>query len=94
MIFFCTHNSTVQNALYHGRLKMSRTLHELVVHMKVLEAKYNCQLLVIHVLGKRMQAQGTDGVSRGQLTEGVMNGESMLSFLPMHETALEQHPPC
>jgi hypothetical protein len=40
-----------------------------------------------------MKAQGTDGVSRGQLTEGVMNGESMFSFLPMHETALERHPP-
>jgi hypothetical protein len=40
-----------------------------------------------------MKAQGTDGVSsRGQLTEGVMNGESMLSFLPMHETALKRHP--
>jgi hypothetical protein len=93
MVFFCTDNSTVENALYHGRSKTSRTLHELVVRMKVLEAKYSCQLLVVHVAGERMKAQGTDGVSRGQLTEGVMNGESMFSFLPMHETALERHPP-
>jgi hypothetical protein len=93
MVFFCTDNSTVENALYHGRSKTSKSLHELVVRMKVLEAKYGCQLLVIHVSGNRMKAQGTDGVSRGQLTEGVMNGESMFSFLPMHETALERHPP-
>jgi hypothetical protein len=46
--------------------------------------------LVIHVAGERMKAQGTDGVSRGQLTEGVMNGESMFAFLPMHESALQQ----
>jgi hypothetical protein len=92
MIFFCTDNSTVENALYHGRSKASRALHELVVRMKVLEAKHSFQFLVIHVAGERMKAQGTDGVSRGQLTEGVMNGESMLSFLPMHETALKWHP--
>jgi hypothetical protein len=60
--------------------------------MKTLEAKCSCQLLVIHVAGERMKAQGTDGVSQGQLTEGVMNGESMLSFLPIHKTALERHP--
>jgi hypothetical protein len=92
MLFFCTDNSTVENALYHGRSKTSRTLHGLVVRMKLMEAKYNFQLLVIHVAGNRMKAQGTDGVSRGQLTEGVMNGESMFSFLPMHETALERFP--
>jgi hypothetical protein len=92
MVFFCTDNLTVENALYNGRSKTSKSLHELVVRMKVLEAKYNFQLLVIHVSGKRMKAQGTDGISRGQLTKGVMNGESMLSFLPMHEMVLERHP--
>ena len=92
MLFFCTDNSTVENALYHGRSKTSRLLHELVVRMKLLEAKYGFQLLVIHISGERMKAQGTDGVSRGQLTEGVMNGISMFAFLPMHETALQRGP--
>jgi hypothetical protein len=92
IIYFCTDNSTVENALYHGRSKESRLLHELVVRLKVLEAHYGFQLLVIHVAGKRMQAQGTDGVSWGQLMEGVMNGESMMSFVPLHETALERSP--
>jgi hypothetical protein len=92
MIYFCTDNSTVENALYHGRSRESRLLHELVVRLKVLEAEHGFQLLVIHVSGKRMQAQGTDGVSRGQLSEGVMNGESMMSFVPLHETALERSP--
>jgi len=35
---------------------------------------------VIHVSGKRMIAQGTDGVSRGFLMEGVMAGDDMLSI--------------
>jgi hypothetical protein len=92
VVYFCTDNSTVENALYHGRSRESRLLHELVVRMKVLEAHHGFQLLVLHVSGKRMQAQGTDGVSRGQLTEGVMNGESMMSFVPMHESALDRSP--
>jgi hypothetical protein len=37
-IYFCTNNSTMENALYHGRSKESRSLHELVVRLKVLEA--------------------------------------------------------
>jgi hypothetical protein len=73
-------NATVENALYHGRTKMSRTLHEPVVRMKLLEAKHNFQLLVIHVSGEQMKAQGVDGVSSSQLTEGIMHGESILSF--------------
>jgi hypothetical protein len=63
-----------------------------VVRLKVLEAHYGFQLLVIHVSGKWMQAQGTDGVLRGQLSEGVMNGEPMMSFVPLHLTALERSP--
>jgi hypothetical protein len=91
-IYFCTDNSTVENALYHGRSRESKLLHGLVVRLKVLEAHHGFQLLVVHVSGKRMQAQGTDGVSRGQLTEGVMNGEPMMSFMPLHQTALERSP--
>jgi hypothetical protein len=50
------------------------------------------QLLVIHVSRKRMQAQWTDGVLRGQLLEGMMNGETMMPFMPLHEMALECSP--
>jgi hypothetical protein len=90
MLFFCTDNYTVENALYHGRSKTSRSLHELVVKLKLLEAKHKYHLLVIHVAGEQMTVQLTDEVSMGQLTKGVMNGESRFSFLPMHETPLEQ----
>ena len=37
-----------------------------------------------------MIAQGVDGVSRGSTTEGVMGGAEMLSFIPLHVSALEQ----
>jgi hypothetical protein len=55
MIYFCMDNSTVDNALFHGRSRESCLLHELVVRLKVLEAHHGFQLLVVHVSRKRMQ---------------------------------------
>ncbi len=45
---------------------------------------------VIHISGKRMIAQGTDGCSRGSLMEGVMAGEDMLTFVDLARSAMER----
>ena len=37
-----------------------------------------------------MIAQGTDGVSRGYLGHGVMAGETMSAFIPIHLGAVER----
>jgi hypothetical protein len=47
---------------------------------------------MIHIAGTRMQAQGTDGLSRGDLTSGVMQGTNLLTFVPLQFTALERSP--
>ena len=39
-----------------------------------------------------MIAQGTDGVSRGYLALGIMAGEAMCSFIPIHQTACKRSP--
>lgn len=39
-----------------------------------------------------MKSQGTDGISRGQLREGVALGEAMIKFCPWGESALERSP--
>jgi hypothetical protein len=39
-----------------------------------------------------MKEQGTDGLSRGDLTEGVMRGENIMSFIPLHKTAVDKEP--
>jgi hypothetical protein len=39
-----------------------------------------------------MKAQGTDGVSRGQLKEGISAGKDMLSFIPFHLTVIDRSP--
>jgi hypothetical protein len=49
-------------------------------------------LWVIHVAGTRMIEQGTDGGSRGDMNQGVLAGEPMLQYVPLHLTALERIP--
>ena len=49
-------------------------------------------LHVVHIVGTRMIAKGTDGLTRGIMLEGVVKGEDMLSFIDLSKTALEKHP--
>ena len=76
-IFLFTDNSTAEGAYYKGNTP-SRTLFELVVRLRKLAMGSGLRLHVIHVSGKRMIAQGTDGLSRGEHTEGVMQGRAMI----------------
>jgi hypothetical protein len=47
---------------------------------------------VIHVSGTRMQAQGTDRISRGDKSMGGMRGIPMEDFCPLHISAFERSP--
>jgi hypothetical protein len=47
---------------------------------------------MVHIPGTRMIEQGTDGLSRGDLTEGVMTGHSILDFVPLNKSALDHQP--
>jgi hypothetical protein len=88
-VSFCTDNSTVEAAIYKGSSK-SEKLHALVVRFLCLQSKFGVLVTVSHVSGKRMIAQGVDGLSRGLLNEGVMAGESFLSFVPFHLSAVDR----
>ena len=65
-------------------------LYDLVSRLYHLEMTARCQISMIHVAGTRMIAQGTDGLSRGDMFEGVMKGESMLSHIPLHTSAIDR----
>ena len=54
---------------------------------------YQCSITFVHVAGTRMIEQGTDGLSRGDLLEGVMQGNSIFKYIPLNESALIRHPP-
>ena len=85
-MFLCTDNFTVETALYKGTSSSPKLLN-LVIRFHLLKAKYRVRIHVIHVAGTQMILQGTDGVSRGCLLDGVMAGESFLSFVPLHKSA-------
>ena len=60
--------------------------------MRLLETRAGIKVYFIHVAGTRMIDQGADGLSRGNLTEGVMGGKSMEFFVPIHLGAIERSP--
>ena len=91
-LFMFTDNSTAESCFYRGTSK-SRQLHRLILDLRMMEMDFGLTIHIIHISGKRMIAQGTDGCSRGSLMEGVMAGEDMLSFIELSRTAVERHPP-
>ena len=90
-MFLFTDNSTAESAFYKGS-SSSKSLYDLVLRLRKLEMREQCKIHIFHVAGTRMIAQGSDGLSRGDLTEGVMTGGSMKSFVPTHLGALERSP--
>jgi hypothetical protein len=91
MVFFFTDNKTVESALYRGT-SASPKLLGLVIRLRAIETKHSIRMIVSHVAGVRMIAEGGDGVSRGILNEGVMAGENMLKFIPLNLSAIERSP--
>ena len=90
-IFLFTDNSTAESIAAKGS-SVSPLLFELITRLYKLTMKFMCSVHIIHVAGTRMIEQGTDGLSRGDLLEGVLNGKRMLSFIPLHLSALEREP--
>lgn len=88
-LWLFTDNTTAENAFWKGSSR-SRKLFDLVLRVKKLEMRGDFLLHVVHVSGKRMISQGTDGISRGDKSEGVMVGRSMLTYVPLHEGVLER----
>lgn len=63
-VFYFTDNSTTYWICQKGSSKHP-SLHEQVEKIRALEVKLGCHLTVIHVPGKVMIQEGTDGLSRG-----------------------------
>jgi hypothetical protein len=90
-LFLFTDNIVAEGAFYRGTSSNPK-LFSLILRLRNLETSYGLRLHVIHVAGKRMIAQGTDGLSRGNTLEGVLRGAPMLSFVPLHLDALDRSP--
>jgi hypothetical protein len=93
-LFIYTDNTTAEAAYYKGNSD-SRLLFELVVRLRRLDMAGSLRLHVTHIAGSRMIASGVDGLSRGNVTEGLMLQPSVAtfaSFVPLHLSALTRSP--
>jgi hypothetical protein len=90
-LFLFTDNSVAEGAFFRGT-SANPKLFSLILRLQKLEMHQSLRLHVIHVSGQRMITQGTDGLSRGDLDMGVMEGTAMLSFIPLHLGALDRSP--
>ena len=88
-IFLFTDNSTAEAVIHKGS-STSPLLYDLVTRLYKLTSMFLCSLNIIHVAGTRMISQGTDGLSRGDMLEGVLKGRDMLSFVPLHLSPIER----
>ena len=59
----------------------------LVYRLRMAVMKYGLILHMVHIAGTRMIDVGVDGLSQGQLSEGVMAGDSILKHVPLHLSA-------
>jgi len=90
-VFLFTDNGVAEAAFYKGNSD-NRFLFQLILRLRQLEMSGQLCLHVIHVSGTRMVAQGTDGLSRLDYTSGVMAGYNMMTYIPLHLSALERAP--
>jgi len=85
-VFLITDNSAFEGAFYKGH-SPSRELSDIVFWVHKAQQYGGFVLHVIHISGKWMKASGVDGLSRGDLTEGMMAGKDPLSFIPFNRGA-------
>ena len=85
-IFVFTDNSAFEGCYYKGH-STSEELSDIVFRLHKAERDGGFILHVLHISVKRMKASGVDGLSRGDLTEGMMAGEDPLSFIPLNRGA-------
>ena len=82
-VFVMTDNTAFEGAYYKGH-SPSVKLNDIVFRLHKAERDGGFILHVLHISGKRMKATGVDGLSRGDLTEGILAGADSFSFLPFN----------
>ena len=82
-VFVMTDNTAFEGAYYKGH-SPSAKMNNIVFRLHKAKRDGGFILHVLHISGKRMKAKGVDGLSRGDLTEGMLAGADPFSFLPFN----------
>ena len=72
-----------ENAFYKGS-SSSKTLFGLVLRLRKVALEREIILQIMYVSRKIIIASGVDALSSGDTTKGLMQGNSMLTYLPFH----------
>ena len=91
LLFLFTDNSTVEGAVAKGN-SPSQLLFDLVIELKRTELKYGFVTHVVHISGKRMIHQGTDGASRGETQYPKVLVQPLRLSAPIHLSAFDRSP--
>ena len=91
-LFVFTDNTSAESAFYKGT-SSSKRLFELTLDLRKLQMNDALALHLIHVAGKRMIAQGPDGLSRGISYQGIMTGTPFLDYVALHRNAADRQGP-
>jgi hypothetical protein len=87
-LFVFTDNSVAERTYYKGS-SSSPKLHQMIRELMIMEMPGQFIIHFIWISGKRMIAQGSDGLSRGDFSSGVMSGQHFLKHLPLDEGAFD-----
>ena len=80
-LFMFTDNLVFEMGYYKFHLLLKK-LCDILFRLHKAERDGGFKIHLIHVAGTRMKSWGIDGLSRGNLMEGMMAGEDLLSFIP------------
>jgi hypothetical protein len=88
-LFVFTNNLVAERTYYKGSLS-SPKLHQMILELRKMEMLGQSIIHFIWISGKRMITQGSDGLSRGDFSSGVMSGQHFLKHLPLDEGAFDR----
>ena len=91
-LFLFTDNFVAECGYYNGGSNRNKDLDDLIHQLWELQMGGDFTLNVYHVAGTRMIECGIDGLSRGDKTEGIARGISVLKFIPIHLSPCERSP--
>jgi hypothetical protein len=87
-LFIFTDNF-VTESVFHKGAATSPYLHSLVSRLRMIQLHGGLFIHMLWIAGTRMIEHGTDGLSRGDFSSGVMAGRDFLSLLPLNKGAID-----
>jgi hypothetical protein len=87
-LFVFTDNLVAERTYYKGSLS-SPKLHQMILELRKMEMSGQFIIHFFWILGKRMIAKGSDSLSRGDFSSGVMSGQHFLKHLSLDEGAFD-----